>query len=224
VEQALKKKSSTFLTMTWLGSLTQLEETCLTTSFSLIAASLLLILSTTGKYAKIMVPTGTCEVLIQSDSGLRWLRRSRSNHHQCDTKLHTTYTKIFATGIFHSDFRRWNDRLPSEQTWNAFKTHFAMSYCQHKQIQWGTAAASRYANASLAQPADEDLAGAAIYTFSNLATSTAVDRGSLNLKWSQFVFNKTTWIQVTNFEGNQGSPQKGAQRPKFLQDLCASQW
>jgi hypothetical protein len=52
-----------------------------------------------------------------------------------------------------------------------------MAYLQHKQIQGGTAAASGYANADVAQPADEDLAGAAIDAFANLATATTVDRG-----------------------------------------------
>jgi hypothetical protein len=92
-------------------------------------------------------------------------------------KLQTAYAKIFATGIFHSDFHRWNDKLTSEQVWNAFKTHFAMAYRQYKQTQGETAAASGYANATVAQPADEDLAGSAIDAFENLATSTAVDRG-----------------------------------------------
>jgi hypothetical protein len=52
-----------------------------------------------------------------------------------------------------------------------------MAYRQHKQIQGETAAASGCANADVAQPADEDLAGAAIYAFTNLATVAAVDRG-----------------------------------------------
>jgi hypothetical protein len=52
-------------------------------------------------------------------------------------KLQTTYAKIFAIGIFHSAYRRWNDRLPAEQTWNAIKTHFTTAYCQHKQMQGG---------------------------------------------------------------------------------------
>jgi hypothetical protein len=38
-----------FLTMTWFDSLTQLQETCLTTSFFPMAALLLLTLNTTGK-------------------------------------------------------------------------------------------------------------------------------------------------------------------------------
>jgi hypothetical protein len=39
-----------------------------------------------------------------------------------------------------------------------------MAYRQHKQMQGQTAAASGYANAAVAQPADEYLAGAAIET------------------------------------------------------------
>jgi hypothetical protein len=92
-------------------------------------------------------------------------------------KLQTEYAKIFATGIFHSSFRHWNGRIPAEQTWNAFKTHFAISYRQHKQMQDKTAAASGYSNADVAQSADKDLMGAAIYAFLNFATSTAADRG-----------------------------------------------
>jgi phage shock protein A len=87
------------------------------------------------------------------------------------------YAKIFATGIFHSACRHWNDRLPAEQTWNAFKTHFATAYRQHKPIQGETSASSRYDNAAVAQPADDDLARAAIDAFANLSTATAVDRG-----------------------------------------------
>jgi hypothetical protein len=90
-------------------------------------------------------------------------------------KLQTAHAKIFATGIFHSACRRWNDRVPADQTWNAFKTHFAMAYRHHKCR--GEAAASGYANTAVAQPADEDIAGEAIDAFANLATATAVDRG-----------------------------------------------
>jgi hypothetical protein len=92
-------------------------------------------------------------------------------------KLQTGYTKIFATRIFHSACHHWNDRLPAEQTWNALKTHFEMAYRQHKQMQEETDASSRYANAAVAQPADEDIAGAAIDALFNLATATAVDHG-----------------------------------------------
>jgi phage shock protein A len=52
-----------------------------------------------------------------------------------------------------------------------------MAYRQQKQLQGETAAASGYANTAVAQPADEDLAGAAIDAFANLVTATAVDRG-----------------------------------------------
>jgi hypothetical protein len=92
-------------------------------------------------------------------------------------KLQTVYAKIFATGIFHSACRHWNDRLPAEQTLNAFKTHFATSYCQHKQMQGETAYSSGYDNAAVTHTADEDLAGAAIGAFTKLATATEVDHG-----------------------------------------------
>jgi hypothetical protein len=52
-----------------------------------------------------------------------------------------------------------------------------MAYLEHNQMQGGAAAASRYANAAVAQPAHEDLSGTAIDAFANLATAIAVDRG-----------------------------------------------
>jgi hypothetical protein len=58
-----------------------------------------------------------------------------------------------------------------------FKTHFTTAYRQHKQMQGETADASGYANAAAAQPDDEDLSGASIDAFFNLATATAVDHG-----------------------------------------------
>jgi hypothetical protein len=87
------------------------------------------------------------------------------------------YAKIFATEIFHSACRRWNEIIPADQTWNDFKNHFATAYRQHKKMQGETVDASGPANAAVAQPADDDLAGAAIDEFTNLATSTAVDHG-----------------------------------------------
>jgi hypothetical protein len=92
-------------------------------------------------------------------------------------KLQTMYAIIFATGIFHSACSLWNDRLPAEQTWNAFKTHFATAYLHHKQMQGGAAASYGYDNAAVAQPADEYLYGAAISAFVNIVTATAVVRG-----------------------------------------------
>jgi hypothetical protein len=44
-------------------------------------------------------------------------------------------------------------------------------------MQGETVAASGCANAAVAQPADDYLAGAAIDAFTNLSTATAVDRG-----------------------------------------------
>jgi hypothetical protein len=145
-----------------------------------MAASLMFTLSTTGK---ICVKHGTHSnlwspyssvfriALITQKQGGGGVTISEAQN------LHTEYVKIFATVIFHSACRRWNDRLSAEPTWNAFKTHFAMAYRQHKQIQGGAASASGYANAAVAQPADEDFAGAAIGVFANLAPVTAVDRG-----------------------------------------------
>jgi hypothetical protein len=58
-----------------------------------------------------------------------------------------------------------------------FKTHFATAYRQHNKIRGGVGAASGYANADVAQPADDDLNGEAIDAFFNLVTATAVECG-----------------------------------------------
>jgi hypothetical protein len=91
-------------------------------------------------------------------------------------KLTTTYTKVVSTGNLHSACCRWNERNPQDKTLKNFNIHFAMAYHQHKQIQGGSAVTSRYSNASVAQPTDDDLAEAAIDAFANLATATTVDR------------------------------------------------
>jgi hypothetical protein len=90
-------------------------------------------------------------------------------------KLSTWYTKVFATGIFHSACRRWNEKDALTKTWSNFKLHFATAYHQHKQMQGESAATSGYSNDDVSQP-DEDLAEAAIDAFANLASATAVDR------------------------------------------------
>jgi hypothetical protein len=90
-------------------------------------------------------------------------------------KLSTAYTKVFATDIFHSVCRRWNEKDALTKTWSNFKVHVATAYRQHKQMQGESAATSGYANAAVAQP-DEDLAEASIDAFANLASATAVDR------------------------------------------------
>jgi hypothetical protein len=92
-------------------------------------------------------------------------------------KLTTAYTKVFSTGNLHSACRRWNERNTQDKTWNNFKIHFAMAYLQHKKIQGESAATSEYANAAVAQPADDDLAEVASDAFTNLARDTSVDRG-----------------------------------------------
>jgi hypothetical protein len=75
------------------------------------------------------------------------------------------------------------------------KIHFAMAYCQHKQMQGKKSAVYGYANASVAQPTYDDLAEAAIDAFANLvtATSTAVDR---------IIVDTLTGRQLSGIEGN----------------------
>jgi hypothetical protein len=49
-------------------------------------------------------------------------------------KLSTSYTKVFATGIFHSACRHWNERDAVTKTWDNFKVHFTTAYRQHKEM------------------------------------------------------------------------------------------
>jgi hypothetical protein len=58
-------------------------------------------------------------------------------------KFSTAYTKVFATGIFHSAFRLWSERDADIKTWNNFKVHFATTCRQHKQMQGESAATSK---------------------------------------------------------------------------------
>jgi hypothetical protein len=91
-------------------------------------------------------------------------------------------------------------------------------------MQGGTAAASGYVNAAVTQPADEDLAGAAIDAFTNLATSTVVDRGIVTtLTEANSRLTKQLEDSSQTLKEIKALPQKGAQRAQFPQDLCASQ-
>jgi hypothetical protein len=103
---------------------------------------------------------------------------------------HTAYAKSFATGTFHSDFHCCNETIAADQTWNAFKTHFATAYHHHKQMQGEKAAASGYVIVYLAQPADDNLAGESIDVFANLATATSGNHTSQTLKESRYHLQK----------------------------------
>jgi hypothetical protein len=93
-------------------------------------------------------------------------------------KINVGYTKIFATGHFMSECRRWNEKPTAEKAWTQFKSHFAASRRQHKQMQGESAATSAYhsENASVAQSEDQ-MAEATIGALAKLATAAAVDRG-----------------------------------------------
>jgi hypothetical protein len=77
-------------------------------------------------------------------------------------KLGTALNKVFSTCNFHSVCCRWSVIDPQDKIWNNFKIHFTMAYHQHNQMQGETADTSGNANADVAQPADDDLAEAAI--------------------------------------------------------------
>jgi hypothetical protein len=74
--------------------------------------------------------------------------------------------------------RRWNEKPTADKTWTQFKSHFAATHRQHKQIQGESAATSGYhsANAVVIQTEDQ-MAESTIGELANLATATAADRG-----------------------------------------------
>jgi hypothetical protein len=88
------------------------------------------------------------------------------------------YAKIFASGHFMSACRRWNEKHHIEKTWTQFKSYFAATYRQHKQMQGESAVTAGYnaANADVVQTEDQ-LAESTIGALDNLDTATAADRG-----------------------------------------------
>jgi hypothetical protein len=93
-------------------------------------------------------------------------------------KINVGYTKIFATGHFMSACRRWNKKHAIKKTWTQFKSHFAATHRQHKQMQGESAATAgyHYANAAVGHTEDQ-MAEDTIGALASLATATAADRG-----------------------------------------------
>jgi hypothetical protein len=93
-------------------------------------------------------------------------------------KINVGYATIFATWHFMSACRRWNKKPSAEKTWTHFKSHFAASHRQHKQMQGESAATAGYHSSNAAMTQNEDqMAEATIGALANLATATAADRG-----------------------------------------------
>jgi hypothetical protein len=93
-------------------------------------------------------------------------------------QINVGYEKIFATGHFMSDCRRWNEKHTIEKTWRQFKSHFAAAHHQHKKMQGESASTAGYHSSNAAVTHNEDqMAKATIGALSNLATATAADRG-----------------------------------------------
>jgi hypothetical protein len=74
--------------------------------------------------------------------------------------------------------RRWNEKPAAEKTWTHFKSHFAATHRQHKQMKGETASHAGFhsANAAMTQT-DDHMDEATIGALANLATATAADRG-----------------------------------------------
>jgi hypothetical protein len=93
-------------------------------------------------------------------------------------QINVGYAKIFATGHFMSACRRWNEKHAIEKTWTQFKSHFAATHRQHKQMQGEYAATAGYHSANAAVSHNEyQMAESTIGALANLATATAEDRG-----------------------------------------------
>jgi hypothetical protein len=93
-------------------------------------------------------------------------------------QINVGYTKIFATGQFMSACRRWNEKPTAEKTWTQFKSHFAATHRQHKQMQGESAATAIYHSANAAVTQNEyQITEATIGSLTNLATATIADRG-----------------------------------------------
>jgi hypothetical protein len=93
-------------------------------------------------------------------------------------QINVGYAKIFATGNFMRDCRRWNQKPSAEKTWTHFKSHFAAAHRQHKRMQGQSAATSGCHSANAAMTQNEDkMDEATIGALANMATATAADRG-----------------------------------------------
>jgi hypothetical protein len=68
-------------------------------------------------------------------------------------QINAGYAKIFATCHFMSACCRRNEKPNAEKTWTQFKSHFAATHRQHKQMQGESAATAAYhsTNADLTQ-------------------------------------------------------------------------
>jgi hypothetical protein len=92
-------------------------------------------------------------------------------------QINVGYANIFATGNFMSACRRWNEKHTIEKTWTQFKSYFAATRRQHKQMQGESAATAGYHSANAAVAHNEDqMAEATIGELANLETATAADR------------------------------------------------
>jgi hypothetical protein len=80
-------------------------------------------------------------------------------------QINVGYAKIFATGHFMSACRRWNEKLTTAKTWTHFKSHFAATHRQHKQMQGGTAVHTGCHD-------KDQMAEATIGSLANLETAT----------------------------------------------------
>jgi hypothetical protein len=94
--------------------------------------------------------------------------------HWTPQQINVGYAKIFSNGHFMSACCRCNKKHAIEKTWTQFKSHFAATRRQHKQMQGESAATDGYhsANAAIGHT-DDQMAEATIGTLSNLAAATA---------------------------------------------------
>jgi hypothetical protein len=70
--------------------------------------------------------------------------------------INVGYAKMFETGNFMSACRQWNEKHNIEKSWTQFKSHFAATHRQHKQMQGESAATVGYHSSNTAVSHNED--------------------------------------------------------------------
>jgi hypothetical protein len=88
-------------------------------------------------------------------------------------QINTAYTLVFNTGVFSDACRKWRRKPLLNQTWDIFKTHFALAHEDNRLIQQHTTQGGGYHQANNAMDAFVTETAEA---FANLATAAASDR------------------------------------------------
>ena len=88
-------------------------------------------------------------------------------------QINTAYTLVFNTGMFSDACREWRRQPILEQTWDNFKTHFALAHEDNRLLQQHTTQGGGYHQANNAM---DSFVTETAEAFANLATAAASDR------------------------------------------------